>query len=174
MTPYEELSLTIAQLTLVVTVVTAVAALWLSYLGIRFTAPPKLAISYKGEELTGRTLYLPGEEVELAFLVENRGRWLVKPAARDVKVYVNLDSSFEPRRLRFGSVLERSTEEIRRGVRNSKYLVAHGIQLAYGEPGEEVVARVVMPKESGEYDVWLSAFERDSGQGVHSFKIRVV
>jgi len=107
------------------------------------------------------------------YLLENIGHWYGKPAAKNVLLYANFESTFEPAEIRFGSTLENLNTTVRSGKKGCKYLKADGIHLTYQEPGEEIACTVKMPDKKGSYMSWLAVFSDEGDCGVHYFKIKV-
>jgi hypothetical protein len=159
----------ISLLTLIVSVVAAGFIGYLTFLMLQFTARPRLTITL----LEQKKAFKPGCVERLRFLAQCAGYWYARPAATNIRLYVNFDPAFEPLRIRFGSTLEKVEENVRRGKGQSKYLVASGIHLSQQEPGEEIETEVKMPAKKGRYRCWISAYSDQGHCGVHSFELEV-
>ena len=97
-----------------------------------------------------------------------------RSAATNLRLYVNFDSLLEPISLKYGSQLERLEQHVhvvRRGKRNSKYMKASGIQLFFGEPGEEVEIEVKLPAEAGRHRCWVSGYSDEGDCGIYEFVV---
>ena len=156
---------------LFITTLLTVFVIYLTFLTLKFTTKPRLKIS--PITVGWKNGYTVEEVANLKFLVENVGYWYSHPAATNVKIYVNFDPEFSLESLKFGSQLEITDSNVQRGKRGSKYLIAKGIQLSHYEPGEEIEAKVRMPKEEGQYKCWLCALSDQGDCGVHKFLIDV-
>lgn len=167
MNPDQLISLT----SLVVTTILTCFVGYLTYLTLKFTTKPRLRISLRRPK--AKCEYRAGELAIVRFYVENIGYWYGRPAATNVRVYVNFESAFEPMGLRFGSQTEVTEKNVRLGKRGSKYLRAKGIHLFYGEPGEEIVATVKTPTKDGRYRCWLSASSDQGDCGTFAFYLLI-
>jgi hypothetical protein len=147
--------------------------LYLTYLVLRFTAKPRLRVSFADGGHASHYLYA-GETVRSHILLENRGYWYAQPAATNLLVYINVPRSFEPIRLRFGSGLELETGDVRPGKGKTKYLLARGINLFAHEPGERMEIEVRLPQRGGSYRYRI-AIHTDRGDdcGVYFLRLRV-
>ncbi len=140
---------------------------------MQFTAKPRVDFHVMAENPA--LAFHAGHNARLSLHCQNVGRWYARPAATNLRVYINFDPALEPLRLKYGSQLERSEEqvqEVRRGKRNSKYMKAVGIQLFHGEPGEDVEMEVRMPDHAGLYKCWVAAYCDDGDCGIHEFTIK--
>ena len=146
----------------------AFLTLWLTIIILKFTAKPHIKISFNGK----RTFW-EAELVVLSFHLRNVGHWYGRPPASEVVAWVNTDEDLEPKRLRFGSTLEKEKTEVRRGKGNSKCLKAEGIVLFYEEPGEDIELAVTMPAKPGRYRVWISLHSTQGGYTVYKTKVKV-
>ena len=131
---------------LAVAVTNMVASVYLAFLAVRFTAKPRIKITLAGEKDTHRLEFTPGETVDLLFVLTNIGYWYAHPTALDNTCYLNFDPRFELIEAKYGSILENSETNVRRGKNNCQYLKVSGIQLSYGEPGELILALISRPK----------------------------
>jgi hypothetical protein len=155
------------------TAITSISIIILTYLMLKFQAKPKVKIRFKNGR---RRIKLPvGEKATLRFHAENVGHWYsAKPAATNVKLWVNFEPAFEPIEIRYGSVLERKSRELHLGVRDSKYLVASGIYLFHHEAGEDFEVDVKMPEKEGLYKLWIPIHSDQGDSGVQKLWIKVV
>jgi hypothetical protein len=165
--------LAISILSLLFSVVTAVFMAIMTVLGLRFAAKPRIRIGMKLS--TGKKLEMTaGEEATISFHMKNVGRFYAKPAANGVRLYLNFDPSFEVLRARYGSALQLTESEVHRGKENSKYLKVAGIQLFYGESGEDVQVDLKAPSSPNTYKVWVAALCDNCDLGIHRFEITVI
>lgn len=146
----------------------------IAFLTLKFTAKPKLKISLEDhEKIQGQYWFLSDTTVSQIFCLKNVGHLYAKPAIINLKLYINYESTFELIGVKYGSILELESSEVRRGKNNSKYLTVAGIKLYHKEPIEQVVVNVKMPKQSGTYDCWISARMNEYDLGTHNFKIKI-
>ena len=164
-------NLAIAVASLIVSTVTSAFVAYLSFLMLRFSARPKLRIHLVGSE--ARIAFLPEKTIRLKVYLENVGYWYAKPRARNTRAYWNFHPTFGLKQIRFGSDLEKSDSNVRRGKGGSKFLKADGIHLSAGEPGEYIEAEVVTPSRPGSYRSWVSAYCDEGDCGVHDFLIEI-
>ena len=156
-----------------VAVINMVASVYVAFLALRFTARPRIRISFSRDTERHLSTFAPGERVELMFTLTNIGHWFAHPAALSNTLYLNFDTAFEPIEARYGSALEFSTNEVRRGKNNCKYLKVSGIHLFYGEPGELVVITTTMPAAPGTYEFWVASMSSGGDHGVQRFHLTV-
>ena len=164
----EWLTLNLSSISQVSSIFLAFLTLWLTVIVLKFTAKPHIKISFNGK----RTFW-ESESVVLSFHLRNVGHWYGRPPASGVVAYVNTEEDLEPKRLRFGSTLEKERTEVRRGKRNSKYLKVEGIVLFYEEPGEDIELAVTMPAKPGRSRVWISLHSTEGGYTVYKTKVKV-
>lgn len=164
--------LLISIVNLVVSILTSGFIGYITFLTLRFTAKPLVRFGIRSEH---DGLMFNAEEVAKLWLhCENVGRWYAKPAATNLRLYLNFDPVLDPRSLKYGSQFERLEQhvhEVRRGKRNSKYMKAGGIQLFFGEPGEEVEIEVKMPSHSGRHLCWVAGYCDEGDCGIYEFVI---
>lgn len=160
----------ISVISLIFTVITTIFIIYLTILTLKISAKPRLKVFLKKEN--GAKFY-PSEVVKLRYQLQNIGHWYGKPAAKNVTLYINFESSFEPIEISYGSNLEIKNHRVFRGKKNCKYMKAEGIYLTYWEPGEEVEVKVKMPNEKGNYCSWIAAFSEEGDCGVYKFNIPV-
>jgi len=110
----------------------------------------------------------------LVFYLKNVGHWYSKPAATNIRLWVNFNPKFELIEMKYGSNLEKIDIEPKHGVGNSRYFRAEGIHLFHKEPGECLCVAVKAPREPGIYEMWISAHADQGDCGVHKFKLKVV
>jgi hypothetical protein len=150
-------------------VVAAIFIGYMTFLMLQFTARPRLTITLLGDKMA----FSPGSVERLRFVAQCAGYWYARPAATNIRLYVNFDPAFEPIRIRFGSTQEKVEQDVRRGKGQSKYLKASGIHLSQEEPGEEIETEVKMPTQKGRYRCWISAYSDQGYCGIHSFVLEV-
>ncbi len=164
--------LLVSILNLVISILTSFFIGYITFLTLRFTAKPLVKFTIRGER---KELVFNTREIAKLWLhCENVGRWYARPAATNLRLYVNFDPVLEPISLKYGSQLERLEEkvhEVRRGKRNAKYMKAAGIQLFFGEPGEEVEIEVQMPNRSGGHRCWVAGYCDEGDCGIYEFTI---
>lgn len=153
----------------VVQVITAVFIGYLTVLTLRFTTEPKLKMTLLTSIHEGD--FVPDQAEKIRIYIENIGRWYGRPAATNVKLYVNFPPAFDPVQIKFGSDLEITENDVRRGKGNSKYLIASGIHLFSGELGEEIEVEVKMPNKAGNYYFWVAAYSDQGDFGAFRFDI---
>ncbi len=164
-------NLLIGIISLLISLITSVLVGYMTFAMLRFGAKPKLRINLVGSE--GELAFLPNKVVTLKIHLENVGYWYAKPRAKNTRVYWNFDPSFEPILIRYGSTLEKSDGNVKKGKGGSKYLKAGGVHLSAGEPGEDMEAEVKIPSKPGVYPSWVSAYCDEGDCGVHRFSIKV-
>ncbi len=162
----------IAQLSLLVSLVTAVASGYLAYKALVFTAKPRLAVqAYPKDD------WHVSSTVSLVLRLRNKGHWYARPAATGLRATVNLDEPCEPLLLRFGSDLEQQERKVLRGKgsggRRSKYLEATGIWLTASEDPEDLEVTFRTPDIPGKYNGWVILYAREGDCGSHSFSFVV-
>ena len=185
----------------VFSLLTAIFALIIAVIMLRFQAPPKIRITlecYRSDlqrcdrlprmqrfvnrlhrtvrrhepQLTAERLDA-GQAAILRFKMENMGRLYVKPACTDTEFYVNLDCCFGLHVARFGSNLERCTFEQRFGKGMSRYFKVDGVHLFYDEDPECIVVRVTAPQIPGDYAIWIAAKSKQCEHAIFPFRVRV-
>jgi hypothetical protein len=157
------INLVTAATTVILTLVTT----WLTLIILRLTAKPSIAIRmYKQHEVICES------EIDVIFHVYNRGRWYGHPPATEVRIYVNVEPTLSPIRLRYGSNLEKEDSIVKIGKGGLKYLRAKEITLSFEEPGEDIVLRVRAPNSSGSSAITLSANSAQGGYTIARFKLR--
>jgi len=157
----------------VVTIYVAIFTGFLSWRALVFAALPRIDISYLGESTTAEKIFNTNESATLRFSITNIGWWYAKPASTNTKLYVNFDSSFDPKVVHYGSNLELVVDLIQRGKRNSKYFILRGIHLYYAEIGDNVDIDVQMPEHPGRYPVWITATSDQCDHGTFQFEVEV-
>ncbi|MEN6623000.1 MAG: hypothetical protein ABFD50_15820 [Smithella sp.] len=167
------LSLVVAIISLLFSMATFAFMAILTLLGLRFSAKPKIHIDMHLGIHPTRHYLTKDELVEIRFELNNIGHIYAKPAASDIVMYINFDPKFSVIEARYGSALECITQEVRSGTNGSKYLKVKGIDLFYGEGGEDVVVKVEAPQEDGIYNVWIAARCSVSDLGLHEFYVQV-
>jgi hypothetical protein len=151
-------------------IVTALMALGLAWLALRFTAKPKVRIRHLSPLTAGVS-----ESKSLDFRLENVGHLLLgRPPATNVRVWVNMHPELEPISLLSGAMLEHETREIKRGKGKSKYLSLKEAVLVYGEPGEEIRVDLQTPSTSGTYPIWLTLVTAEGAQAIYRINLDVV
>jgi len=172
----------------VFTIISTIAIIYLSYLAAKFAAKPKIRVrmgQLKNDEKElecnpdkiefKKVIELEPEEIKgIVFYIENIGhRYSAKPAATNIKLWVNFDPKFELIKMKYGSNLEKMDSKLKRGVGGSKYFRAEGIHLFHREPGECLWVVVKAPLEPGLYKIWISAHADQGDCGVHEFRLKV-
>ncbi len=143
--------------------------LWLTYIILRFTAQPRIGIRLeKHQPLTC------ADTVDLCFTVFNKGHWYGRPPATGVRIYFNFSAECRPKCVRYGSALELSDSELKRGKGGHVYLRAKGITLFYEEPGESVVVTLELPREPGKYSLRIAMSSEEGGYIVYRQTLKVV
>lgn len=150
-------------------VISAVFIGYLTFLTLRFMTKPKLKMTLLTNIHEGD--FVPDQAEKILIYIENIGRWYGRPAATNVKLYVNFPPAFDPVKIKFGSRLEKIEKNVGRGKGNSKYLIASGIHLFSGEPGEEIEVEVKMPNKAGNYYFWVAAYSDQGDFGAFCFDI---
>ncbi len=136
-------------LSMLTTLLIAALAAYFAFLQARSAAKPRIVIS-----LLDDRSFAPGEEVHLSVNLRNRRYLYAAPTASKVCVYVNVDPTVTPLRLRFGSALSNVDAEVKVGKDNSRYLEAAGIVLLPGQ-SENLEFHAKMPTIEGRYRLWL-------------------
>lgn len=161
--------MTLEILSFLVSTVTAVCALYLSYVALQHSAKPKIAI-----QMASTRLVEIGKEAVFRFRLVNVGHWYAKPSAVDIMVFCNFDPAFELESIHYGSVQEYENAEVRQGVGGFNFLKAKGIKLGTGEDGEEVHVKLTTPTMPGVYLVRISALSEGGVSEKGEFKIKCV
>jgi hypothetical protein len=91
-----------------------------------------------------------------------------------VKIYCNFAPEFELEEIRYGSTQSERNSDVRVGKGGLKYLVAQGIVVAYGEPGEQVHVVTKAPREAGNYVIRVVAVAENGGEFVKEFTVKCV
>jgi len=167
----------IAALSLVASLATAVAATYVAYRALVFSAKPRLSLTVDPPENSRR--FAPGEQTTFMIHLHNVGYWYSKPAATEIHAFVNVDEGCDVLQLRYGSGLEISVDEsaakIGKGLHGgkSRYLEAFGIFLTQAEAAESMELTVRTPMAPGRYEGWVALFAKEGDCGVHSFQFYV-
>ena len=159
-------------LQLVFHIITTTFVVYLTIEAVKFAAKPKLKIRFKD----GRkeVEFAARQKATLILHLQNQGRWLAKPAARKLAVFVNFQPIFEPMEIRYGSVLEFSNREVRTGKGGRKYLrTEEVIYLYHEEPGEDLEVDVKMPDIEGRYPIDIPAYSEEGSCGFERLWIKV-
>jgi len=156
-----KLDLVISIINLVVSTLTSIFIGYITFLTLRFTAKP--LVRFEIRSTVPALTFDAGSLAKLWLHCENVGRWYARPAATNLRLYVNFDSQLER--------LEQHVHVVRRGKRNSKYMKASGIQLFFGEPGEEVEIEVKLPAEAGRHRCWVSGYSDEGDCGIYEFVV---
>jgi hypothetical protein len=164
---------------LVVTVVIAVATSYLAYSALVFTAKPKLELTVEPSGV----VYEPGQTATVDLWLTNVGHWYAKPAAVEYMASVNLDEECTPLRATLGLECEDDHYHVGKDVRSgkgrvagrrSRYFEVRGINSWYGENPERIRLDVEMPAVPGVYEGWLVLSTRSGDDyGLHPFRLEV-
>jgi hypothetical protein len=156
----------IALVSLVFTVITTVCVLLLAYAALAQTARPNVKVRLR----SARRVHC-GEEAKYVFELVNRGHWYGSPMAVDITVYCDFPPEFELREMRYGSVQEHETTEVKNGKRGMRYLKAKGIKLSKHEHGEEVHVVARSPQRTGVYRIRVSGHSANDASFAADFDI---
>ena len=173
-------------ITLVVQVVTAVAALALAFIGLRISAKPGIRVRVDRDG--SPAVFAPGDEGVLSIYVELRGYFYGKPTATDLKLTVNVDDAWKFTRLYWTAPGPTETRQVGQGkglkspprwvfwrrwqsTGASKYLVAERLWLTRAERGETLEATVVAPDQPGDYVGWIQGSAKEGDCGVRVFRL---
>ena len=135
---------------------------------------PRLRIKLLPELDRGESVFECCDSATLRFHMVNVGHWYSKPAATNIRLYINFDPQCELVEARYGSTLERTERMVRWGKGYTRYFRIVGIDLSYGEFGEDAEVDVRMPAKPGTYNCHISAFSQEGECGVHRFTFDVV
>ncbi len=161
--------MTLDILSFFVSTITAICALYLSYVALQHSAKPKISIKM----LSTQFVKIEHEKV-FRFQLINVGHWYAKPSAVDIMVFCNFDPAFDLKSIHYGSVQEYENTKVRKGVGGFNFLKAKGIKLGTGEEGEEVHVKLTTPKTKGTYSVRISALSEGGVSEKKEFKIKCV
>ena len=156
----------IALISLVFTVITTVCVLFLAYAALAQTARPNITVRL----LSSHRLEC-GAESSYVFELLNVGHWYASPMAVDLTVYCNFPSEFELKELRYGSVQEHLTNEVKAGVGGMRYLKAKGLKLSRQERGEQIHIVATAPKKPGNYHILVSAYSSNNADFSKEFEL---
>lgn len=162
--------LMVSIINLIVSILTSIFIGYITFLTLRFTAKPLVTFRIRSEQ--DEMAFKVGQIARIWLHCENVGRWYAKPAATNLRLYVNFDPVLEPLSIKYGSQLERLEQHVhvvRRGKRNSKYMKASGIQLFFGEPGEELEIEVRIPTQTGQHHCWVAGYSDEGDCGIYKF-----
>lgn len=152
-----------------------IVSTYLAFLALRFTARPRIIITFLGEEGSGRkTPFYCTEKVILKFEFKNIGHWYAKPAAIENNFFLNFHPFIEPRLARYGAALQRVEKHVFPGKGGSKYFWIKGIHLYYEEPPEYVLVKLRMPELPGSYDCWVTGVSREGDHNLFRFSLAVM
>jgi hypothetical protein len=156
----------IALISLVFTVITTVCVLFIAYATLSQTARPNITVRMLSPES------LPCDtEAMHVFEFLNIGRWYASPMAVDLTVYFNFPPAFELREVRYGSVQEHRSTEVKAGVGGMRYLKAKGLKLSRQEAGEQVHILATAPKKPGSYRIRISAYSSNDASLSKEFEV---
>jgi hypothetical protein len=156
----------IALVNLVFSVATTVCVLFLAYAALAHTARPNLTVRLRSQKRLEC-----GTAATFIFELINLGHWYASPMAVDVTVYCNFPPEFGLHQLRYGSVQEHSTNEIKNGVGGMCYLRAKGIKLSKHEGGEEIHVLATTPRRPGSYRLRVSAYSANGASVANDFLV---
>jgi hypothetical protein len=156
----------IALISLVVSSVTAMCAIFLSYEALVHSARPRLSLKM----LTSSSLHCGVESTHI-FAVENAGHWYASPMAVDVMVYCNFDPAFQLQRMRYGSIQEHVNTKVKSGVGDMKYLKAKGLKVSKREEGEHIHVVAIAPTLPGKYIIRLTASSANGASLTKEFPV---
>jgi hypothetical protein len=140
----------------VVSSITAVCALYISYVSLAHSAKPRGIV-----RMSGPVQVRAGEDVRFEFIFSNVGHWFAQPPIVELSAWINFDPAFRPAKLQFGSALELETTSVRIGKGGLKHLKAKGLKLSFGGGEEVVVAHAQAPEVPGAYAVKVDAFSEN-------------
>lgn len=155
---------------LILTAVTSIAAVYIAYAALKFSAIPRLLLRVTEPNPPRFSI---GQVAKLSIQVENVGHVYAKPAATNVRVYCNFDPQCIPRSIRYGSALQLSSHEVAMGKAGRKYLMARGLELTYHEPPESLEISVEMPERPGAYLLELLALSNEHEVGYAELVLQV-
>lgn len=145
---------------------TALCALYLAFATLKHTARPNIGCRLRGPHRVPCS-----SEALFTLDFENVGYWYAKPIAVNVIAYCNFDPHFKLREIRYGSVGELSSTEVRAGVGGMNYLKAKGLVLTYGEAPESVGILAVTPAVEGQYAVLITARSENGASFSRGFNV---
>jgi hypothetical protein len=152
----------------VVSSITAVCALYISFVSMRQSAKPLGAV-----RLVKKPGFSAGSDLELHFNFTNRGRWYAKPPIVNLEVFVNFDPAFQLSRIRYGSILELENREVRTGKGGFSYLKASGLKIPYRGGAEPVAVDLRCPAAPGIYTIKIDAFSENGAAIKRTWKVKV-
>ena len=83
--------LLVAILSLIVSTVTSIFLGYIAFLTLRFAARPRLRIKLLPELDRGESVFECCDSATLRFHMVNVGHWYSKPAATNIRLYINFD-----------------------------------------------------------------------------------
>jgi hypothetical protein len=160
---------TLEVLNFLLTLVTAISALYLAYAALKHSARPNADVFLlEPSEIFTNTLYV------FKFSFINTGHWYSKPMIVNMTVFINFDESFEPINIKYGSIQEYKDNNVRIGKGNMKFLKAKGIKLSYGEHDEKIFVKTKSPSLPGTYNLKISAYSDNGLTLSKKFEIEVL
>lgn len=157
----------IAAATLIFTMITTVCALYLSFVALRHSARPNIAV-----RMVSPSSLCCAEESQLVFEFGNVGHWYAKPMAINVVAFCNFDPQFELLEIAYGSV--QAYKDTWVGVGKTKYVKAKGLKLAFGDEWEAVHIRARTPVTPGNYRIRISAYSDNGASLVKEFRLSCI
>ena len=157
----------LALVNVILTSITAVCALYLSYAALKHSAKPNVRV-----KMLNPSDHRCVETVLFIFELTNIGYWYARPSAINTTVFCNFAPEFKLIELRYGSNQSYVDADAKVGVGKMIYLKAKGLKLTYGEEGEEVHVRAITPKHEAKYRIRISAFSDNGVSLTRMFTIR--
>lgn len=144
----------------------AVLVLYLTYLAVKFTAKPKIRVTFVNSNNKREIKQLPGCFCVIRLYIENVGHWFsAKPAASNIQAWINLPSLFKLVYLRYGANLDKVDFKEKSAKGGIKYLRADEITLFHEEPGEYLELGLITPKKEGEYELFIPIYANEGHCG---------
>jgi hypothetical protein len=158
----------IAVATLVSSTLTAVAAIYITFIALQQTARPEIDIHMKGN-----LIFPSATECIFVFELVNIGHWYASPAAIDINVWPNFDSAFVLRECRYGSTQKRLNAHVRFGKDGVTFVRAKEIKLGYKGETEEFHIVGTTPDSPGRYQIKVTAISENGAACRRVFSIEV-
>jgi hypothetical protein len=143
--------LTVALISLAVSLLTSIFTGYLALAALRFTAKPKLRVVVHkvGSPTPNQLVARPLESVTLHFQIYNVGAWYAKPAATLARAYINFGLTLRPTDLRHDHLLDSDNGRFLRRRDGGGYYRITKLYVNYRELPEEFEIDIRVPEQTG-------------------------
>lgn len=160
----------IAFTSLIFNVLTAGAAIYISYIALVHTAKPRINVC-----LLEPPIQPCDHIIALHYELKNRGHWwYALPPAIDITVFCDFDPKFDLIGLSYGSQQETVAAEVRIGKGGRKFLKAKGLKLIANDLGEVIQVHLHTPTVPGTYLTRISAYSSNGLSHFQDFPLQCV